>query len=79
VLYKPFCNIPFNIGTSNKQITTNWAQIMNAYTPCHFNCKAPTPLPIAQENSFGDEMQTLHPMDLDEWEMLSQIHPTNNI
>jgi hypothetical protein len=79
MLYKPLCNIPLDIGTSNEEITTNWAQMKNTYTPWHVDHKPPTPLPIAQENAFGDEMKTPHPMDLDEWEILSQLHPTNNI
>jgi hypothetical protein len=38
----------------------------NAYTPWHVDHKTPTSLHITQENDFRDEMQTPHPMDLDE-------------
>jgi hypothetical protein len=62
-----------------KKLLQTWAQMKNTYTPWHVNHKPPTPLPIAQENAFIDEMKTPHPMDLDEWEMLSQLHPTNDI
>lgn len=79
LLYKPFRNISSNIGNSNEDFVANWEHRFPSYKACNVDHHPSKPLPLADENLVDGKLQPLHPTNLDEWEMLSQIHPTNDI
>ena len=79
MLYKPFCNIQLDIGTYDDAIVTNWQELKLTYTPWHVDRKPIEPISLSKDTMVFDGLQNLQPMQLDEWELLSQLHPTNDI
>ena len=79
MLYKPFCNIQINIGDSDDAIVTNWQELKLNYTPWHVDRKPIEPLSLSEHTMVSNDLQNPHHMDLDEWKLLSQLHPANDM
>ena len=79
MLYKPFRNIQLDIGASNDAIIINWQELKLTYTPWHVDRKPIEPISLSEDTMVSDDLQNPQPMQLDEWESLSQLHPTNDM
>ena len=79
MLYKPFCNIQLDISASDNAIVTNWQELKLTYTPWHVDRKPVKPISLLEHTMVSNDLQNPQPMQLDEWELLSQLHPTNDM
>ena len=79
LIYKPFRNISSDMGNSNEDFVANQEHLFPSYKAWHVDHKASKPLPLADDNLVDGQIQPFHPTNLDEWEILSQFHPTDDI
>ena len=79
MLYKPFPNIPLDIGALDDAIVQNWEALSLTYNPWHVDRKPIDPISLPEDTMVTDNLQYPQPMQLDEWELLSQLHPTNDM
>ena len=79
LLYKPFRSIPHDIGTTTSEIISRWYQIKGTYVVWHIEHAEEEPsTPLSNVSNF-DAITFPLPHTMDEWELLSQIRPGNNI
>jgi ATP-dependent DNA helicase PIF1 len=76
LLYKPFRNIPNDIGLSSETVIENWRNFR--YRAWHVD-RSPTPSDTADEDEDSHEEETIVEDDFEEWQVLSRLIPPNNI
>lgn len=78
-MYFPFRNLPDDIGANKEAIVAQWEQVKHTYHAWHVHrAHADPPLSTTLDDS-PVETNPHCTMDMDEWQFLSQLHPTNNI
>ena len=78
MLYKPFRHIASDIGNSAEEFIRNWQAFRPFYKLWHQHRTLYDINPPANDNT----TQEFHPpetMDLNEWELLSQLYPTDEL
>ena len=76
LLYKPFRNIPNDIGLSSETVIENWRNFR--YRAWHVD-RSPAPSDTADEDEYSHEEDTIVEDDFEEWQVLSRLIPPNNI
>ena len=79
MLYKPFRHIVQDIGDSAAEFITNWQTFHPVYKPWHQHCTLSNIESVADDTSTINETNPLDTMEINEWELLSQLHPTNEL
>jgi hypothetical protein len=75
-LYKPFRNIPFDIGLSDETVIENWRNFR--YRPWHVH-RAPVSSENVEDDDDFQEQPTHVEEDFEEWKILSRLVPPNNV
>ena len=73
LLYKPFCSIPQDIGTTTSEIISHWKQIKGTYTIWHVERAQEEPCTPLSDDSIFDAITFPLSHNMDEWELLSQM------
>ena len=79
LLYKPFRNVPKDIGSSDLEIVSAWESFHGSYNPWHVDREPSPPPTISVDTPPPDEDHPTSSINLSEWELLSQLHPGNNL
>jgi len=78
LLYFPFHTLPNDIGSIDAEIIAHWEQRKGTYTPWHIHQEIENPqTPHTEDQSTSDT--PLNSMQMNEWKILSQLHPSYNI
>ena len=80
LLYKPFHSIHQDIGTTSSEIISHWHHIKDMYVVWNVEREQEQPYTQALSDDSNPNAITFplsHSMD--EWELLSQMQPSNNI
>ena len=79
LLYKHFRSIPHDIGTTTSEIISHWHHIKGTYVVWHVERAQEEPsTPLSDDSNF-DVITFPLPHSMDEWELLSQMRPSNKI
>jgi hypothetical protein len=76
ILYKPFRNIPIDIGLSDETMIENWRNFR--YRPWHVH-RAPVSSENVEDDDDFQEQPTHVEEDFEEWKFLSRLVPPNNV
>lgn len=79
MLYKPFRHIARDIGNYAEEFIRNWQAFRPFYEPWHQHRTLSDIDPLANDNSNIHEFHPPDIMDLNEWELLSQLYPTDEL
>lgn len=78
LLYFPFWTLPNDIGSTDVEIITHWEQKKGTYTPWHVHQEIENPqTPHVEDQTTIDTPP--NSMQMNEWQILSQLHPGYNI
>ena len=73
ILYKPFCSICQDIGTTTSEIISHWHHIKGIYVVWHVEHAQEEPSTPLSDDSYSDAITFPLPHSMDEWEVLSQM------
>jgi ATP-dependent DNA helicase PIF1 len=76
LLYKPFRNIPLDIGLSNDTVIENWRNFR--YRAWHVD-RAPLSSENVEDDDDSQEQPSHVEEDFEEWQLLSRLVPPNNV
>ena len=79
LLYKNFCSLPDDIGTTSFEINSHWHHIKDTYLVWHVDRLLEDPSTPPFDDSTSDPIPFPFPPTMVKWEILSQIHPGNDI
>ena len=79
LLYKPFRALPEDIGTTSSEIISHWHRIKGTYVVWHVERTQEQPSTPVSDDSNSNAVTFPFPHSMDEWELLSQMRPGNNI
>ena len=79
LLYKHFRSIPHDIGTTTFEIISHWHHIKGTYVVWLIEHTEEEPSTPLSDGSNYDAITFLLSHTMDEWELLSQMRPGNNI
>jgi len=79
LLYCPFRALPDDIGSTDGAIVAHWEHIKNTYSSWHVNRRPEVTLPVVGDDASPNGFHTCQTMAIDEWKILSHLHPRNNI
>jgi len=79
MLYKPFCHIVQDIGDSAAEFITNWQTFRPLYKPWHQHRTLSDIESVANDTSTIHETNPPDTMEINEWELLYQLHPTDEL
>ena len=77
MLYKTFGHIIQDIGDSVAEFTTNWQKFCPFHKPWHQHRTLSDIESVANDNSTIHEANPPDTMEINEWELISQLYPTN--
>ena len=78
LLYKPFCSFHHDIGKTSSEIISHWHHIKDTYVVWHVEHAQEQPsTPLSDDSNSNAITFPSHTMD--EWELVSQMRPGNNI
>lgn len=79
MLYKPFRHIVQDIGDSATKFIANWQTFRPFYNPWHQHRTLSDIESVTNDTSNINEANPTDTMEINEWELLSQLHPTNEL
>ena len=79
LLYKHFRSIPHDIGTTTSKIISHWNHIKGTHVVWHIQRAEEEPSTHLSDDSNSNAITFSLPHTMDEWELVSQMPPGNNI